>query len=298
MPDDVVPIDLVTILYNCAEDIDRFLDCLLAQTDPAWRLTAIDNASGDGAAELVAARREPRITLLRNGENAGFARAANQGIRHAASGGGTFFVVINNDVAFAADFLARFRAARDTTGAKVISPRILCLNNPAEAWYAGGRIDRSWVLVNVHEFDNPPDLRPAREVGFVSGCCLGLDRAVLERVGLFDESFFVYWEDTDLCLRLEKAGVKMYYVREPVVLHAAGAASGGERSPRYIALYYRSYMQLLRKHFGLRSTPRDMARLLVQAWRWRSPGRLARCGRMAVAMLRGCAAPLRPQARL
>ena len=298
MPDDAAPIDLVTILYNCADDIDRFLDCLLTQTDRNWRLTAVDNASGDGAAERLSARHDPRITLLRNAANAGFARAANQGLRRAASVGGTFFVVINNDVAFAPGFLASFRAARAASGAEVISPRIMNMHNPTQAWYAGGSIDRSWVLVNVHELDDPPDLRPVREVGFVSGCCLGLDRAVLERVGLFDESFFVYWEDTDLCLRLAQAGIAMHYVREPVLLHATAASSGGEDSPVHITLYYRSYMQILRKHFGLRAMLHAMPRLLLREFNRRQPGWFARCLRIAVAMLRGCVAPLRPPARL
>lgn len=81
---------------------------------------------------------------------------------------------------------------------------------------------------------------------------MGLSSEVLRRVGLLDESFFVYWEDTDYCMRLKAAGVPITYVRDPMLLHEGGASSGGETSPAATRLYYTGYALLLRKHFGLR----------------------------------------------
>jgi GT2 family glycosyltransferase len=135
------------------------------------------------------------------------------------------------------------------------------------------------------------------QVDFAPGCCLGVSRQVLERVGLLDESFFVYWEDTDFCLRLKTYGIPLFYLPEPSLRHSAGAASGGEFSPAYIRLYYRSYMQLLRKHFGFQNAAASMLRMLLKERdRPNRDGRRTRT--MASAMLRGLAAPLAKEARL
>jgi GT2 family glycosyltransferase len=292
-----VSVHLITILYRSAESLPAFLDCLQAQDLPDWRLIAIDNASPDDALDILARRADGRVTVLRNPDNLGFARAANQGLRAAMDDGGDFAVLINNDTVFERDFLRRFVAARDMLRADVIAPRIMRIDQPEQSWYAGGYLDRSWAFINIHDQYNKNEKQEPREVEFATGCCLGLTRSVLERVGLLDESFFVYWEDTDFCLRLKKSGVPISYVPEPSLSHEGGAASGGEFSPSYIRLYYRSYMQILRKHFGMPHALRTMARILLkESGRREVDGRRVR--NMAWSMLRGMVAPLVAQARL
>lgn len=290
-------IHLITILYNSADALPAFLDSLKAQSFHDWRLIAIDNASPDGAGDIAAASGDDRITVVRNASNLGFAKAANQGLREAARDGGEFFVLFNNDTVFGPEFLADFVAARDRLQAQVIAPRIMRLERPDKAWYAGGHLDQGWVFRNIHEEYDPHDTRTSRMVDFASGCCLGLTRHLLERIGLFDESFFVYWEDTDFCLRLKEAGIPIVYVREPSILHAGGAASGGEGSTGYNRLFYRSYVQFLRKHFGVSGAARTVLRLVLREAEEqnRNYGAIAR---MTVAMLQGMVAPLVRESRL
>lgn len=292
-----MPIHLITVLYNSADALPSFLDSLKAQSFRDWRLIAIDNASPDSAGDIAAAAGDDRITIVRNPANLGFAKAANQGLRQAARAGGEFFVLLNPDTVFGPEFLGEFVAARDRSQAQVIAPRIMLLERPDQAWYAGGHLEQGWVFRNIHEEYDPHDTRASRLVDFASGCCLGLTRRVLERIGLFDESFFVYWEDADFCLRLKRAGIPIVYVREPSLLHAGGTASGGEHSTGYNRLYYRSYIQFLRKHFGVSGALGTVARLVLQAaeQRQRDYGAIAR---MTAAMLRGMVAPLVGESRL
>ena len=293
---DDMRLHLITVLYNGADALPAFLDSLKAQSFRDWRLIAIDNASPDDSGEIAAAAGDDRITVVRNPANLGFAKAANQGLREAARAGGDFFVLFNPDTVFGPEFLGDFVAARDRLDAQVIAPRIMLLERPDRAWYAGGHLEQGWVFRNVHEDYDPHDTRTSRPVDFASGCCLGLTRHVLERIGLFDESFFVYWEDTDFCLRLKEAGVPIVYVREPSLLHAGGAASGGEGSTGYNRLYYKSYVQFLRKHFGVSSALGTALRLVLQAAEQRRDyGVIAR---MAAAMLQGMVAPLVGESRL
>jgi GT2 family glycosyltransferase len=257
-------VHLVTVLYNSADCLPAFLASLAAQDSSRWHLTAIDNASVDGGAALLAASGDSRISVTRNPKNLGFARAANQGMRAALAAGAEFVVLLNNDVELPPDFLRRFLAARDALDANVLVPRIMYRHPPGASWYAGGHFERGWVFRNVHEEYDPADTRATRTVEFASGCCLGLSRHVLERVGFFDERFFVYWEDADLCLRLGAAGERIDYLNDLVILHEGGHSSGGETGSGFNRLFYRSYVQLLRKHFGMVVAVRSIFRLVLK----------------------------------
>jgi GT2 family glycosyltransferase len=260
-------------------------------------LVVIDNASRDAAPEIIQGIVDPRITLLRNKTNTGFAKAANRGLRFAAQDGADFTILINNDTTFESDFLRRFLAARSRLGADVIAPRIMNSAKPSEAWYAGGHFEQSWVLANVHESFDAADPAEWRIVEYASGCCLGLTRRVLEKVGLFDESFFVYWEDADLCQRLAASDTPIHYVRDPFMLHEGGGASGGEHTPAHHRLFYRSQMQFLRKHRGMRYAVASMARLLMRE-KDRPGSTLSGLWVIARAMLEGLRAPLKEPAKL
>jgi hypothetical protein len=290
-------IHLVTVLYNSAESLPVFLDSLLAQDTPDWHLHVIDNASPDTSASIVTGRPDPRITVYRNTKNLGFAKAANQGLRNAHAAGAELLVLINNDTAFAQDLLRRLVAARIQLDAPVIAPRIMRREQPDKPWYAGGRLDYGWVFTNIHHEQDPAAGTAPEQVDFAPGCCLGIDRHVLEQVGLLDESFFVYWEDTDFCLRLKSLNIPIMYLPELSLLHDGGAACGGEFSPAYLRLYYRSYMQLLRKHFGRPNAIRTMLRLLLRENS--RPNRNVRALRTILrAMLGGLGAPLIAQTKL
>ncbi|MBV8121108.1 MAG: glycosyltransferase family 2 protein [Alphaproteobacteria bacterium] len=153
------------------------------------------------------------------------------------------------------------------------------------------------MLTNRHYEYDPHASSAPRQVDFASGCCLGISREVFEKVGLLDESFFVYWEDTDFCMRLKENRIPIFYVPEPSLLHAVSAASGGEFTLAYTRLYCRSYMQFVRKHFGTRRAVATMLRLvLLERKLFRRNHRRIRL--VAGSLLRGLATPLVPEARL
>ena len=265
-------IHIIAVLYNSAEPLPGFLACLNAQVMDDWRLIAVDNASTDGSADLVEAQGDPRFRVIRNVGNLGFARGSNQGIEAAAEEGGELFLLFNTDTMFEADFLHRLLAMRSQTAAGVLAPRIMYAENPEEAWYAGGHFEADWVFRNIHEPFDPAAPQLPRAVEFASGCCLLLTRLVLEKVGLLDEAFFVYWEDTDFCLRLKQHGLPIVYVPDIVILHEGGVSSGGDYGPQHSKLFNASWVRLLRKHFGLITALATIARL-VRAEAARPPAR-------------------------
>ncbi len=291
------PVCLVTVLYNSEPNIASFIAGLSEQDYRNWRLIAIDNASTDASVSELARVSDSRISIVRNSSNRGFARAANQGLRAAVTEGAEFMVLINSDTQIPVNFLSLFLSMRNELEADVLVPRIMLLDRPDEAWYAGGHLDYGWVFKNVHEPYDINEKRRVRTVDFASGCCLGLSKKVLSSVGLFDESFFVYWEDTDYCIRLREAQIPIYYVNDVFLMHEGGHASGGEHTVSYNKIFWRSYIQIIRKHFGIVVTLRTMVRLsLKELGRPNQQTRLL--ATMMLAMMKGLLTPLLPPAEM
>ena len=287
---------IVVVLFHSADAIRMLWNCLQAQSFADWQMVVIDNGAADDAGAFLASQDDPRVRLHVNTVNEGFARGVNRGLRLAVADGAERLLLLNPDVDFDSGFLLGLMDQWTIRQAEVIAPRIMYQENPDVAWYAGGRLDYGWIFSNRHEPYRPSD-PDARLVEFASGCCLGLTRRTLQMVGLLDESFFVYWEDTDYCLRLKAAGQPIQYVAEPALLHEGGASSGGERSPAAARLYYRSYAQLLKKHFGLRQALATVARVTLKEYSRlnQAPGHGRR---VASALLHGLLTTLRPVPRL
>ncbi len=281
---------LITVLYKSESAVRCLMRCLQAQNFCDWHLYAIDNACGDGAASFLVDQADDRVSVVRNERNEGFARAVNVGLRVAVNDGADRYILINPDVRFEADFLTQLMSI--WTDQDVIAPRIMQDGTADGVWYAGGTFDRAWAFMNTHGKDAEA---PSRVVEFATGCCLGLTHKALRRVGLLDESFFVYWEDTDLCLRLSEASVQIAYVREPPLWHEGGGSSGGEHGPAARRLYYQSYAVFLRKHFGWQHALKTMARVTVKEGGLHGHRQAAR---IVLAMGRGMVAPLLPVPRL
>ena len=290
-------IHLIVVLYNSNDAFTTLWLHLATQRFRDWRLIAIDNASADRSLNTLRALADPRVTIQANATNLGFAGAVNQGLRLAAQQDAQRCLLLNPDTVLPPDFLQDLTDTWLEHEWAVVAPRVMRLEDPARSWYAGGYLDDGWTFANRHEEYRAEDPPTPRVVDFASGCCLGLSIEALQQVGLLDESFFVYWEDTDYCMRLKAAGIPIHYLPEPSLLHEGGASSGGETSPAATRLFYTSYALLLRKHFGLRVTLRTMGRVLRAEYA-RPGGGLPRARLIAAVMLRGLRQPLWPEPRL
>lgn len=257
---------IVVVLYNSADTFTSMWSSLVCQSSEDWHLIAIDNKSADASSDVLRSISDQRITKVRNDSNVGYARAVNQGLQIASARGAKNCMLLNPDTVLPPGFLADLIETWTMHNWAVIAPRIMKVDDPLKSWYAGGHLDYGWVFANRHDEFSPSDSLLPRQVDFASGCCLGLSVDTLRRIGLLDESFFVYWEDTDYCLRLKAAGIPVMYLPHPMLLHEGGASSGGEASPAATKLFYTSYALLLRKHFGFRAALKMAFRALRREW--------------------------------
>ncbi len=229
--------------WNRRDHLERLLESLRRQTHPIEEVIVADNGSTDGspeAAESAGAR------VVQMGENAGFSRAVNQGIRAART---DWIAVVNNDVELAPDWLeCLFEAGR-----------------PDEVWFATGKLlnaerkDRidgtfdticrgacSWRAGHGHP--DAPEWGAARPIRLVPFTAALFRKELFERVGLLDERFESYLEDVDFGLRCAKRGYGGIYVPQAVAYHA-GSATLGPWHPETVRRMARNQVLLVAKHF-------------------------------------------------
>ena len=208
------------------------LHSLRSVTYPNFTVLVVDNASSDGSADAIR-RGHPDVIVLEQRENLRFAGGNNAGMRYALDRGAEMLCLLNNDTTVAPDFLSHLVArlqTSDTMG--MTTPKIYYHDQPNRIWFAGGEISM-WTgtmrHIGIRELDNGQH-DASREIDYATGCCILTRREVVERVGMLDESFFIYTEDADWCMRVRRAGYTIVYEPKAKVWHKLSVTSGGHLS--------------------------------------------------------------------
>jgi GT2 family glycosyltransferase len=267
----------VTLNWNRPDDT---LDCLASlreQTCPNLHLLVVDNGSTDDS--VIRIRAEfPDVSLLAHPHNSGFAHGNNLGIRQALAEGADYVFCLNNDTWLAPDTIERLVTAAAQEPA-LLSAIIYYAAESRRVWGLGGHFNH-WLLevrqIGQRELDRG-QWPAVLDVDFVPACGLLLPRPILETVGLFDERFFMYYEDLDFCRRVRQAGWPIRVLTEAKMWHKVSLSSGGSDSPNERYWMARSSLLYFRKHARPWQWP------LIGCWRLgsavRTSSRLGRLGR-------------------
>lgn len=241
-------IALVLLNWNGWEDTRECLQSLRAVTTPC-RTILVDNGSTDGSVER-AREQFPEIEIVDNGVNLGFAEGNNRGIRHALSTGADYVMLLNNDTLVDPHFLEPLVAAFDRDrDVGFASPVILYADEPEAVWFCGGEIDwrSGWAYHRQVDGGRIPE-RGLLPTPIATGCCLIASRETWEEVGLLDERFFLFWEDSDWTLRATRAGRAGVVVAESRIWHKV-SRSFRRGMPTLGTFYFvRNGMLFVRKH--------------------------------------------------
>lgn len=209
----------VVVTHRGGELLRACLDALVPQLDRQDEILVVASAES-GQADLTPV--QGRAQVIELGENPGYARAANAGLRQAR---GDTLLVLNDDTRALPGFLPALRHAALEPG--LYQPRILLddgsgrLDNTGHGLFPDGF---NWAI--GREDADGPDYDAPRQVGACSGAALGLHRKVYEQVGAFDEDLESYGEDVDLSLRARRQGFPLRYVPEARIAHLLGATYG------------------------------------------------------------------------
>jgi len=264
-------VSAVIVSFNTREDLLRCLGSLLPiPRDLLDEVLVVDNASSDDSVEAVR-ERYPEVRVIANPQNAGFARANNQGLRETH---GELVLFLNSDAELRPGALQALVSALDRRPELgLVGPRTLNSDGTVQVSYgplltplAEWRQRRRVRAVSRRD---PAALRRLEAEGrrdgspdWLSGSCLLARREALSAVGGFDEAFFLYEEDVDLCLRLRRAGWEIAYVAAAEVVHHLGRSSAGQPTRAGLE-YHRSHLLYYRKHNGPLLT--GLLRLLLGA---------------------------------
>jgi GT2 family glycosyltransferase len=208
----------------------------------------VDNHSDDDPTEAVRTAL-PAAIVERMEHNTGYAAACNAGVRVAVQRGATHVLVMNNDAVLAPDALDVLAKADLEYPGSVLAPLIVYADAPGEVWSAGGYLEPPCVRNHHVGLGEPVHAhRSAREVEWATGCALFFSKETFERVGPFDEAFFLYLEDVDWCLRARRAGISTWLIPDAVVLHEVSRTTGAlpSEAVRYYA--YRNHFRLAFRH--------------------------------------------------
>ena len=185
-------------------------------------IVVVDNASGDATADTVRAA-YPSVEVVSTGENLGYAGGNNVGMRRAMRRGAEAVFLINNDTWLDPNCVAILVEAMSANpGIGVMGPMVYTADQRNVISSAGGQIDwRNADALNVGAGQLDEHQYPAREVDFVNGCGILVTARAISRVGLLDARYFMYWEETDWCLRLHQAGFGVWIEPAANMIHKA-----------------------------------------------------------------------------
>jgi GT2 family glycosyltransferase len=237
---------------------------------PENQIIIVDNASTDGSVEEVHKSFGPRINLIRNKDNLGFAEGNNIGVSQAKELGARWYFLLNNDTIVSQKVFEEFsHVIINFPDISIFSPMILQYHHPNMIWNAGNRLIPGTLLsyqvltgrLNNRQFQN------IIIVDFITGCGMLIKAEVVDCIGLFNPDLFMYGEDVDFCWRAKQAGYKIACATKARIWHKISGGGGGDSyKSRFLRVrnqiyFYKKYSNIIQKPIMLIFT---LAQLIVR----------------------------------
>ncbi|HRN70585.1 MAG TPA: glycosyltransferase family 2 protein [Candidatus Woesebacteria bacterium] len=293
-------LSIVLLNYNST---DETIECIesLEKTNSkrvACSVIVVDNHSTEDHVkklerflEIHTKKSQFSFEFIRNSSNRGYTGGNNTGIKKALDKGSDYVLILNNDTTVSPDFINPLVAVLESDkNAGIVVPKIYFYpgqeyhadrytkkDHGNVIWYAGGKLDWSNVLGSHRGVDEVDEDKYTKteETDYATGACIMLRASTLRKVGMFDEKYFLYYEDSDLSMRIKKAGLKILFVPQSTIWHKNAGSTGGSGSK--LQDYYLTRNRLL---FGFRYAPirakvallREAARHYLHGREWQKKG--------------------------
>jgi len=221
----------------------------------SFDVVVVDNGSTDGSQQMLV-EKYPDVMLIQNAGNVGLGKASNQGIE---ATDGRYVLLLNNDTLVngpSLDMLVEFLDAHPEAGA--VAGKLLNPDGSFQSGFAPFSTLPEEFLIATHigellwpGYPSHGDSNEIKATGWLSSACLLLRRSALDKVGLLDESYFIYGDEADLQYRLNKAGWKVYFLPASTIVHFGGRSMDRWKRRKMV---YRGKMLFYKKNYGFLTT--------------------------------------------
>jgi GT2 family glycosyltransferase len=243
-------VSIIVVNYNTSNEVLEMLASLDQATYPNYEVILVDNASPNDDLSLIE-EKYPSVQLIKSNKNLGFAGANNLGIDVAK---GTYCLFLNPDTCVTPRFLEPLvQTLEQNANIGLVSPKIKYYDSPDLIQYAGtSRMSKYTMRSNSFskkKADNPEN-STSKLTGYGHGAAMLLPKAVIDKVGKMNESYFLYYEEIDWCERIHYQGYEVYYQANSVVFHKESASIQKE-SPLKIFYLSRNRILFAKIHYKM-----------------------------------------------
>jgi GT2 family glycosyltransferase len=255
-------ISVVVLCYNGVELTLGCLESILKQDYGNVEVVLVDNGSTDGTVALVT-EKFPQARWVENHKNLGYAMGNNKGIEYAlASEAGAVFLVNNDTRLHETCISSLVKSLNADPKIGVIGPMVYTWDGNKTISSAGGMVNwRMAYAVNEGMGEKDAGQYRGRYVDFINGCGILVTREAINRTGGLDPTFFMYWEETDWCLRVKKSGLEVYFEPTGEMEHKAPIVST-ELGPTTLYYITRNRFLFFFRHSPGSIKPISLARAL------------------------------------
>lgn len=242
---------VILINYNGKKYNDACIASVLDSKGVEPQVIVVDNASTDDSLELLTGKwgDNPHVSIISLKKNTGFSGGNNAGICRALEQGYHYILLLNNDTEIDASAIQKMAACQKETES-IIVPKIFFADRKDIIWCAGGCLTPV-IKKAIQRGNGCKDTGEFNKSGYCSlanGCCVLLTDKIIQKTGLLDERFFLYYEDTEYSMRALEKQVKIYYCHEAVVYHKVNGSTGGNDNPDNAYYITRNWLMCNRAH--------------------------------------------------
>lgn len=224
---------VIILNYNGKDVLTSCLASVYQSSYLNFEVVVVDNSSTDDSFE-VAKKQFSRAHFIKNSANLGFACGNNLGIRFALEKFADYVLILNNDACLKKNTLFEvIKLAQEKKVPTIINPIILNAKGKQSIWFAGGEIQ--WLKMKTVHLTKVFS-KNAYETQYCTGCAMLIAKEIFKKIGLFDERYFLYYEDSDFSVRAEKAGFGLYICPSAKVLHQEQSCQTNELKTYWLVL--------------------------------------------------------------
>lgn len=243
-------VSIILVNYNGYFDTVECIKSLKNIAYDNYEIIIVDNGSTDDYLKLKKTYMQDNVIVINSGSNLGFSGGNNIGIKYAIENKTDYILLLNNDTEVEPDFLNYMvNDCMDSNDNVVVTNKIMYMREKNKIWYGGGKfnsITSRTIAYGINQEDCKEYNMPMK-VSFASGCCLLIPVGIIESIGLMSEDFFLYCEDTEYCLRIQRAGYEILYEPNSKIYHKVNASTSKITG---IQTYYlvRNKMYIVKKY--------------------------------------------------